>query len=145
MAGESADLLNEPQRRHLGVTLSRIQSLLQNIRHLATAPVQDRGLIAELDDLPATFTERAPELLAHIEHELGELAERFGIAPRERSRYRWVRAVLGNSLDNLEDTRSSKMHPYGEVRPELEAVLDPTLLDVQHRLRQLLALLEPAP
>lgn len=142
MSGQSADLLNEPQRRHLGVTLSRIQALLHDIRHLVTAPASTDGLVAEANDLPAAFIRRAPPLLLAIETDLGALAARFGIPPRERSRYRWVRAVLGNSIDNLEDTRPSKLHPYGPVHPDLEAALDPTLLDLQRRLRSLLSVLE---
>jgi hypothetical protein len=142
MPPASADLLNEPQQRHLGVTLSRIQALLHDIRHLVTAPAPSDGLAADANDLPAAFTRRAPPLLAALETELGALAARFGIPPRERSRSRWVRAVLGTSIDNLEDTRPSKLHPYGPVHPALEAALDPPLRDLQHRLRELLALLE---
>jgi hypothetical protein len=138
----SADLLNEPQRRHLGVTLSRIQTLLQNIRHLIAAPASPGGLITEVNDLPDEFAREAPAHLLAIESELGALAAQFGIPARERSRYRWVRAVLGNSIDNLEDTRPAKLHPYGPVHPELEALLDPTLRDLQRRLRDLLLLLE---
>lgn len=139
---DQPDLLNESQRRHLGVTLSRIQTLLQSIRHLTVAPAPTGGLITELNDLPPQFTRDAPELLLAIESELGALAAQFGIPVRERSRYRWVRAVLGNSIDNLEDTRPSKLHPYGPVHPDLEAALDPALLDLQRQLRELLRLLE---
>jgi hypothetical protein len=137
-----ASLLNEPQRRHLGVTLSRIQTLLHDIRMLLARPASDGGLLTEAQDLPADFARRAPPLLAAIEADLGALAARFGIPPRERSRYRWVRAVLGSSIDNLEDTRPSKLHPYGPVHPDLEAALDPPLLDLQRRLQSLLRLLE---
>jgi hypothetical protein len=136
------DLLNEPQRRHLGVTLSQIQAFLQNIRHMVADPVSTGGLISEVNDLPGRFVRDAPRILDHIDAELDDLAERFGIPAREHSRYRWVRAVLGNSIDNLEDTRPGKLHPYGTVHPDLTAVLDPPLLDLQQRLRDLRALLE---
>lgn len=136
------DLLNEPQRRHLAVALSRIQTLLQDIRSMVTASPTTEGLITELNDVPEEFIRRAPPLLLAAEADLGWLADRFGIPPRERSRYRWVRAVLGNSLDNLEDTRPAKLHPYGSVHPDLEAALDPALRDLQRQLQDLLALLE---
>jgi hypothetical protein len=50
--------------------------------------------------------------------------------------------VLGISIDNLEDSRASKLRAYGDVNPELAAALDPELHALQGELRALLFLLE---
>lgn len=138
-------LLNEPQRRHLGVTLGQIQQLLHEVGDLLGVPAARDGLVTEAADLPPGFVRKAPRLLEEVDRQITALAERFDLPQRQRSRYRWVRAVLGNAIDNLEDTRPNKLHPYGAVDPELEPALDPPLRELQRRVRELLTVLESDP
>ncbi|HLG06678.1 MAG TPA: hypothetical protein VI383_11085, partial [Gemmatimonadales bacterium] len=100
------------------------------------------AIVVEANDLPDRFIRQAGPMLAELESRIAGLAARFGVPHRERSRYRWVRAVLSLSIDNLEDTRAGALHPYGGVNPGLAEALDPGLKDLKDRLRALLALLE---
>jgi transposase-like protein len=138
----AATLLNDSQRRHLGVTLSQIQRLLHEVLALLTSGTPTGGLVADAHDIPAEFTRRAPALVAEIDAQIAALANRFDLPRREQSRYRWVRAVLGTSIDHLEDTRAVSLRAYGEVHPGLAAALDPDLRVLQERLRGLLATLQ---
>ena len=138
-----AALLNDHQRRHLGITLGQVQRLLHQISALLTTPAPRAGLETESDDLPPEFGRRAPGAIADLDERIAELAERFALPRREHSRLSWVRAVLGISIDDLEDVRAASLRPYGEVDPALAPALDPGLRAVQEELRGLLALLEP--
>ena len=139
-----AALLNEHQRRHLGITVAQMQRFLREVGLLLVTPAARGGLVSEADDLPAGFTRAAPPMIAALDARIARLAERFDLPTREQSRYRWVRAVLGISIDNLQDTRARSLKAYGEVHPELAAALDPALAELQADLRDLLRLLEPS-
>jgi hypothetical protein len=137
-----AILLNEPQRRHLGIVLGQIQRLLHDIVILTGGAVPRGGLVAEADDLPPAFVRGAGEIITRVDAEISKLAARFDLPQREQSRYRWVRAVLSASIDDLEDTRADRLGAYGAVQPHLAGALDPTLQNLQRELRSLAALLE---
>jgi len=137
-----ATLLNDSQRRHLGVTLSQIQRLLHEIVSLLNATAPPGGLVTDAQDIPAEFARRAPAMVAELDTRIAALADRFELPRREHSRYRWVRAVLGISIDHLEDTRAASLRAYGEVNPGLGAVLDPELRTLQEELRAMLTTLE---
>ena len=137
-----AALLNEHQRRYVGVTLGQCQQLLHEILALLNTPASQSGLVIEADDLPLEFARRAPLEIARIDAAIGELAERFDLPRREESRLRWIRAALGISTDDLEDTRAGSLHRYGRVDPALSAALDPAIGALQAQLRALLTLLE---
>lgn len=136
------ELLNDHQRRHLAVTLSQIQRLLGEVNVMLQSPARRNGMETELDDIPEGFAEEAVPRIEDLNARIAELAARFDLPGREQSRYRWVRAVLGMAIDNLEDTRSRALRAYGTVHPDLPAALDPALGDLQHRLQLLLAMLE---
>jgi hypothetical protein len=139
-----AALLNEHQRRHLGITLGQIQQLLHEITALLQAPPRD-GLVLEEDDIPAEFARRAPQAIAQLEAEIARLGQRFELPSRARSRFRWVRSVLSISIDNVEDSRAARLRAYGTVNSELAPVLDPELRALQGQLRALLFLLDSGP
>jgi len=137
-----AALLNDSQRRHLGVTLGQIQRLLHEIVALLSTPAPRDGLVTEADDIPVDFARKIAGEVARIDSQIAALADRFDLPRREQSRYRWVRAVLGISIDNLEDTRAAALRAYGPVHPDLEAALDPPLRALQEQLQALLTRLE---
>lgn len=141
MSPSDAALLNDSQRRHLGVTLSQIQRLLHEIVLQVQGPAA-HGLVHETQDVPAEFARQVPALVERVDARIGALAERFALPRREHSRYRWVRAVLGISIDNLEDTRAASLHAYGDVHPGLASALDPELRALQEELRSMLTTLE---
>ena len=140
-----AALLNDHQRRHLGITLGQVQRLLRQIGELLRFPGPAGGIETETDDLPAEFALGAAAALADLDARITALADRFELPRREHSRLRWVRAVLSMSIDDLEDTRAGSLRAYGDVDPGLAQVLDPGLRAVQEELRGLLELLEAQP
>jgi hypothetical protein len=137
-----ASLLNDSQRRHLGITLSQLQRLLREIAILLNTPAPHEGLVTEADDIPQEFARHAPHTIALLNARIGDLTQRFDLPHRQQSRLRWVRAVLGIGIDDLEDTRARSLRAYGEVHPELAATLDPAVRDLQGHLRALLFLLD---
>jgi hypothetical protein len=137
-----ASLLNDSQRRHLGITLSQLQRLLREIAILVNTPAPRDGLVTEADDVPAEFTRHAPQVIALLNARIGELTNRFDLPHREQSRLRWVRAVLGIGIDDLQDTRAVSLRSYGDVHPALAAALDPAVQELQRQLRGLLFLRE---
>jgi hypothetical protein len=139
-----ASLLNDSQRRHLGITLSQLQRLLREIAILVNTPAPRDGLVTEADDVPAEFARHAPQVIALVNARIGELTNRFDLPHREQSRLRWVRAVLGIGIDDLQDSRAMSLRAYGDVHPGLAAALDPAVRDLQGQLRALLFLLESA-
>ena len=124
------------------MTLSQIQRLLHEIVSLLNTPASQSGMVTDAQDIPGEFARRAPALIAQIDAEIAALADRFDLPRREQSRHRWVRAVLGISIDHLEDTRAASLRAYGDVHAGLAAVLDPELRTLQERLRALLTTLE---
>lgn len=137
-----ASLLNDSQRRHLGITLSQLQRLLREVAILLNTPAPRDGLVTEADDIPPEFVRHAPPMIALVNDRIGELTDRFALPHREQSRLRWVRAVLGIGIDDLQDTRAVSLRSYGEVHPGLAAALDPAVQELQKDLRALLFLLE---
>jgi len=140
-----AALLNEPQRRHLGITLVQLQRFLNEARHLAATPALREGLVIETDDLPPGFADAAPAAIAALTERIERVAGRFHLPAREQSRYRRIRASLSVSIDHLQDTRARALQAYGEVHADLGQALDPALAELQDGLRDLLRLLEQGP
>lgn len=145
MPVSDASLLNDSQRRHLGITLSQLQRLLHDIAVLLNTPAPREGLVTEADDIPVEFARHAPPVIAFVNARIGELTDRFDLPHREQSRLRWVRAVLGIGIDDLQDTRAVSLRSYGDVHPGLAAALDPAVQELQRQLRALLFLLEAGP
>ena len=137
-----ASLLNDSQRRHLGITLSHLQRLLREVSILLNTPAARDGLVTEADDIPPEFTRHAPPVIARVNEQIGALSDRFELPQREQSRLRWVRAVLGIGIDDLQDTRAVSLRSYGDVHPALAPALDPSVQELQRQLRALLFLLD---
>jgi hypothetical protein len=136
-----AGLLNDHQRRHLGVTLGRIQRLIRELEAMLDSPPRRDGMELDVDDIPPEVRLRAIPTLEDLNARIDELADRFDLPRRESSRFRWVRAVLGVSIDHLEDSRSTALRAFGAVHPALARALDPSLKALQERLNALLSLL----
>src|ERR1043166_1931673 len=62
-----ATLLNDPQRRHLGITLGQVRRRLHRIAARPPAPAPRDGWETGPDALPAEFGRRAPEAIAGLD------------------------------------------------------------------------------
>lgn len=134
--------LTEDQRRHLGITLGRLQQQLREVGRALTQPAPRDGVVIEAEDLPPAFHRDAAGIIARISQGIAVLASRFDLPRREGSRLRWVRAILGILGSDLEDARAEKLRGYGTVDPALAGVLDPGIEELQQELRRLEDLLQ---
>jgi hypothetical protein len=132
----AADLLNEQQRRHLSVSLARVEQALHRVSELSGVlpPPAETLLVGEARDLPLEFGETIGGSLAEVAATLANLVATFGLSSGRASRVRTVRALVISSVVLVEDMYSRKLGGYGAVHPELAEQLDPLL----HRLRDLL-------
>lgn len=132
-------MLSDGQRRHVAVFLSRLEEALDEIERLASQPVRgDRVLAHERADLPAEYGAAVRDDVQVLREDIRRLAEAFHLPPRERSRARQARALLGSMLVQLEDARARSLRAYGTVDAEGASTLDPVLEAIRARLGQLL-------
>jgi hypothetical protein len=132
-------MLTDGQRRHVAVFLTRLEESLDEIERLATQPARnDRLLARERADLPSGYHEKVRDDLVALRGDVRALAEALGLPPRERSRARQVRAILGTLLVQLEDARARSLRAYGAVDPAEAGALDPMLEAIRTRLVHLL-------
>jgi hypothetical protein len=132
-------MLNDSQRRHVAVFLARLEEELDEIERLATQPVRDdRVLARERADVPRRYLASAEEDLRLLRAEVRGLATALRLAPRERSRSRQARALLGAALVQLEETRGRSLRAYGAVDAGAVSELDPALDAIRKCLERLL-------
>jgi hypothetical protein len=110
----AARLLNENQRRRVLTHLRLLREDLENVMRLpALAP-----------DTPAG--RRIGEVVGRIEAEIRALRVTFGLREDEPPLLRrHVAAIAEVWWSRVEDLRARRLKAYGEVHPELSAVLDP--------------------
>lgn len=127
--------LTDNQRRHLTVYLAQVEDAVESLERLATTEASHRVLRIDRRDLGGDFGSATGEDLAHVRAGLAELARSLHLEPLERSRAQEALGLLTIAIVQLEDAGSRGLRGYGEVDPELPALLDPAL----GRLRALLA------
>jgi hypothetical protein len=138
-------MLSDSQRRHVVAFLARLEHTLDELERLATHPGSSHRLLdRELTDLPTRYDETARPDVVVLREEIRRLVDAFGLAPRERSRARQARALLGTALVQLEDTRPAALIAYGGVDRGDAATLDAALGTMRGRLERLLAWLSHA-
>jgi hypothetical protein len=136
---EPCFLLSDGQRRHVAVFLSRLEEALDEIERLATRPVPaDRVLARERADLPAEYGEAVRGDVTALRDDIRRLAEALELAPRERSRARQARALLGSVLVQLEDAGARSLRAYGPLDVAAGNTVDRALDAMRLRLGRLL-------
>lgn len=123
------DLLTEGQRRHLTVSLARVERAVREIAALAGGKeAPPLPLLTEvIHDLPPDFGQSIQSAVAEAAATLSELASTFALeAPRSFHR-RSVQALVVSSLVMIEDTASRNLRGYGEIHPGVPPLLDPLL------------------
>jgi len=132
-------MLSDGQRRHIAVFLTRLEETLDDIEWLATQPLRsDRVLARERADLPAGYREAMRGDVTALREDIRRLAEALQLAPREQSRARQARALLGTALVQLEEARARSLRAYGPVDAAASSGLDPALEAIRTRLARLL-------
>jgi hypothetical protein len=119
--------LTDNQRRHLTVFLAQVEDAIVSLEWLAAARPHPRALRTDHQDLPHGFASAIQEELAPIRAGLAELAETFGLQPLGRSRAQEALGLLTIAIVQVEEAGSRGLRGYGEVDPEVPAVLDPAL------------------
>jgi len=127
--------LTDNQRRHVTVYLAQVEDAVDSLERLAADRTSERVLRIDRRDLPEDFGSASRNDLTQIRTGLAEMASFLHLEPLERSRAQEALGLLTIAIVQLEDAGSRGLRGYGEVDPDLPAVLDPAL----GRLRSLLA------
>lgn len=124
--GRFAHLLNESQRRSLGVTMRRVE--------LAVWRLEERLARAEPPDLVLTrFTNEPSDeqrsallrLIAEVRREIAQIAEDYNLEVNEENVVRSIMGEFSLLWADLEDTRPQKLRRYGPVRSQAIETLGP--------------------
>jgi hypothetical protein len=127
--------LTDNQRRHLTVYLAQVEDAVESLERLVTDRTSERFLRIDRKDLPEDFGPASRDDLAQVQTGLAEMMNSLHLEPLERSRVQEALGLLTIAIVQLEDAGSRGLRGYGEVDPDVPAVLDPAL----GRLRDLLA------
>jgi hypothetical protein len=132
--------LNDPQLRHFEVSLSMLETALDEVDVLAAIAPSNAGqrLIGYDADLPDGFATKARSAGAAIRIQIGLLARNLNIQSQRRSTLRTAKAILTAELVRLDDSYSGKLRGYGAVSPRAKTEIDPILDTIR---RELVALL----
>jgi hypothetical protein len=135
--------ITESQRRHVAVFLAQVEDAVAEVERLATAPPSSSRLRADDPDLPPGFGSALTPEIERVRAGLVSLADRFGLAPLQKSRAREVQGLLSIAIVQLEDAGSRGLKGYGTIDPQLAPLLDPALQDLRAGLARILGMLSP--
>jgi hypothetical protein len=133
----TTDLLNRYQRNSVAIVLRRIEMTLRSV--LADLAHEEEGILFRQNGrVSGQQRDRIERIIEKALHEIGDLARRFDL-PSERHD---TRAALMGKLSvmwsDLHEIRARSLRGYGEVHPDLEEFLDPSvarLVDLVEELR----------
>lgn len=138
--------LNENQRRHFEVLLSRLEESVSKIQASLDGQNQPDVVLRVIeDDVPAAYRATARPLLEQLRRDIARLSRDLGLRPRRTSQRRVIAATLTAEAVRLEDSLASQMRGYGQVDPSLELYLDPRLEALARSLNELASLLDRHP
>lgn len=136
--GRFAPLLNESQRRSLGVTMRRVE--------LAVWRLEERLSRTKPPDLVLTRFTNEPNdeqrsmllrLITEVRREIAQVAEDYNLEVNEEDGMRSIMGEFTLLWADLEDTRPQKLRRYGPVRPQAIETLGPP---VQRLIQLMLAI-----
>jgi len=133
--------INDNQRRHYEVLLSRLEDSLTKVESLLSTPRPQQLTIVENDVSPA-FRAHAESEIPRIRRQLERMARALSLQPRTVSLRRAISATLTTDAIRIEDSLSAHMRGYGAVDPSIAERLDPALLDLADSLVALAASLK---
>jgi hypothetical protein len=128
--------LNDNQRRHFEVLLTRLEdSLSTSEMLLATPPL--RHLTQLSDDVSPAFRTLAEAEIPRLRGQVERMAVALGLRPNVVSLRRIIGAALTNDAVRLQDSLSPQMRGYGAVDASVAERLDPALLRLAESLQHL--------
>ncbi|MGQ9834262.1 MAG: hypothetical protein ACUVRJ_10815 [Candidatus Villigracilaceae bacterium] len=120
------DLLNPHQHSALAITLRQVEKTLRSILHDLVNEEQ-----AILYQSKITLPEdKRPEVKQLVEAALEQivwLAQTFELPPQIIDNTATLRGPLALLRSDLYDAHAAKLRRFGDVNPDLEAALDPTI------------------
>jgi hypothetical protein len=134
--------LNDSQRRHYEVLLSRLERTLVHLETAARGDDARTTLTVVEEDLPPRFEQESAAVIDEARQQLAALAQSLSLRPRVESRRRVCRALLTSDLNGLTDATSKRLRGFGDVDPSLAEHLDPALERLRGTVSRLADLLE---
>jgi hypothetical protein len=128
--------LNDNQRRHFEVLLTRLEDSLSTIERLLAAPPL-RHLTQLSDDVSPDFRSLAEAEIPRLRGQVERMAVALGLRPNVVSLRRIIGAALTTDSVRLQDSLSPQMRGYGAVDASVAERLDPALLRLAESLQHL--------
>jgi hypothetical protein len=128
--------LNDNQRRHFEVLLTRLEDSLATIERILAAPPV-RHLTQLTDDVSPAFRTLAEAEIPRLREQVERMALALGLRPNVVSLRRIIGAALTTDAVRVQDSLASQMRGYGAVDPSVAERLDPALLRLADALQQL--------
>jgi len=128
--------LNDNQRRHFEVLLTRLEDSLATIEMLLAAP-PPRHLTQLTDDVSPGFRVLAEAEIPRLRQQVERMAAALGLRPNVVSLRRIIGAALTTDAVRVQDSLASQMRGYGAVDPSVAVRLDPALLRLADSLQQI--------
>lgn len=127
------ELLNAAQYRSISIVLRMLEERLHQAEVWLQGAGEEAGLLYHRTLISP------PERRALVQQQIAEalqliatLQQTFQLEAEEDDLRRTIRAALSASWADLCDARSATLRRYGEVHPELAAVLDPAIERLAH-------------
>ena len=136
--------LNDNQRRHYEILVSRLEQSLGQIERAIQGEPSNAQLTAPINDLPKRFVAEAAPLIAALRATMFEVARSLGLRPRQMSRRRTIQALISSEMNAVQDGFASRLRGYGEIDPSVAVYLDPQLQQLRAGLAELSQLLHEA-
>jgi hypothetical protein len=133
--------LNDNQRRHYEVLMTRLEDSLARIESLLSAPRPHRLTLVD-DDVSPAFRAHAKAEIPRIQRQIERVSEALHLQPRAVSLRRMIGASLTTDAIRIEDSLASQMRGYGTVDPSIAERLDPALMRLAGSLQALSAMLK---
>lgn len=123
------DLLNPHQHSALVITLRQVEKTLRSILHDLDSEEQ-AVLYRTKITLPEDNRPKVKQLVEAALEQIVWLAETFELSPPIVDNTATLRGPLALLRSDLYDAHAAKLRRFGDVNPDLEAALDPTIDDL---------------
>ncbi|HML20954.1 MAG TPA: hypothetical protein PKD09_04855 [Aggregatilinea sp.] len=120
------DLLNPHQRLALAITLRQVERTLRSVLHDLVNEEQ-AILYRSKITLPEEKRPEVKQLVETALEQIAWLAQAFELPPEIIDNTAILRGPLALLRSDLHDAHAGKLRRFGDVDPDLEAELDPTI------------------
>ncbi len=124
--GLTRDLLNPHQRLALAITLRQVERTLRSVLHDLVNEEQ-AILYRSKITLPEEKRPEVKQLVETALEQIAWLAQAFELPPEIIDNTAILRGPLALLRSDLHDAHAGKLRRFGDVDPDLEAELDPTI------------------